>query len=234
MATLVLWDVDGTLLRGGAAARDALADAIGRVLARDVRSDGIQMSGKTDPLILAELAHAAGVERHDIDEVVDAAVQVLPSCFAGIVDRFVSDGHVLPGIQQLLERLHLRGDVLQTLLTGNLQETGIGKVAAFGLDRWFVPEVGAYGSDDAVRDRLVPVALARAEEHLGDAIDREATWVVGDTPRDLACARAGGVRCLLVATGRYTIDELSGLGADAVLEDLTDTDHVESVLTGRS
>jgi phosphoglycolate phosphatase len=229
---LVLWDVDGTLLRGGAAAREALTGALGWVLGREVGSDHVQMSGKTDPGILAELAMAAGVDDADVPEVVQAAVAVLPDRFADVAERFAREGRVLPGVPEILTRLHDRGDVLQTLLTGNLRPTGIGKVAAFGLDRWLEPDLGAYGSDDEVRERLVPIAVERAAQHARRSWDGHEVWVVGDTPRDLSCARAGGVRCLLVATGRFAFDELDGLGADAVLPDLADTDAVEALLIG--
>lgn len=227
----MLWDVDGTLLRGGGAARDALTGALEQVLGHDVDGAGVQMSGKTDPLILGELAAGSGVAADRVPEVVSAAMAALPDRFAEVAPRFAREGRVLPGVPELLVRLDTRGDVLQTLLTGNLRPTGVAKVAAFGLDRWLVPEVGAYGSDAAERERLVPIALERAARHLGGAPDRDAVWVVGDTPRDLACARAGGVRCLLVATGRFAYEELTGLGADQVRRDLHDVDEVERLLT---
>lgn len=233
MDRLVLWDVDGTLLRGGVAAREALEDSLARVLGRTIHSDGVQMSGKTDPGILAELASDAGVADTDLPSVVDAALRELPHTFAAVADRFAAEGHLPPGIREVLARLDARGDVLQTLLTGNIRANAIGKVAAFGLDRWLVPEVGAYGSDDSVREHLVPIALARASAHVGRAWPGHDVWVVGDTPRDLSCARAGGVRCLLVATGRFDHDELAGLGADALLADLHDVDEVETLLTAR-
>lgn len=232
MDRLVLWDVDGTLLRGGVAAREALTGALEQALGREVDGERVQMSGKTDPGILAELAVAAGVDDADVPEVVEAAVAALPARFDDVADRFAREGRVLPGVPDILARLHARRDVLQTLLTGNLRPTAIGKVAAFGLDRWLDPALGAYGSDHAVRDELVPIALERASQHTQRAWDGDEVWVVGDTPRDLACARAGGVRCLLVATGRFGHDELAVLGADAVLADLSDTDAVEALLTG--
>lgn len=230
MRRLVLWDVDGTLVRGGVVAREALEHAVARVLHRPVASGDVQMSGKTDPQILTEIAAHAGVAADDRPAVVDAALGHLAEIFPRLADRFAAEGRVLPGVETLLARLHDRGDVLQTLLTGNIAANGHAKVAAFGLDRWLVTEAGAYGSDDPVRERLVPVALDRARRHAGHAWAPHDVWVVGDTPRDLACARAGGVRCLLVATGRYALDDLEGLGADAVRADLSDTEAVEALL----
>ncbi len=87
-------------------------------------------------------------------------------------------------------------------------------------------EVGAFGSDHHDRTQLIPIALRRVEQQYGWRLEPDGVWVIGDTPRDLECARAGGARCLLVATGRIRMDELTGIGADAVLADLADTDAV--------
>jgi phosphoglycolate phosphatase-like HAD superfamily hydrolase len=141
---------------------------------------------------------------------------------------------VHPGVAKLLPRLAAEPGVLQSLLTGNLEANARMKVAAFGLDRWLDFEAGAYGSDDADRERLVPVALERVERRYGRRLDPRDVWVVGDTPRDLACARAGGARCLLVGTGRDGYERLKGIGADAVLPDLSDADAVVDLLVGAS
>ncbi|MDQ1503566.1 MAG: hypothetical protein QOD57_1293, partial [Actinomycetota bacterium] len=90
-------------------------------------------------------------------------------------------------------------------------------------------DVGAYGSDDADRNALVPVALERVERRYGP-VDRAGLWVVGDTPLDAACARAGGAHCLLVANGFAPRADLEAAGADLVVEDLTDTEAVLSLL----
>jgi phosphoglycolate phosphatase-like HAD superfamily hydrolase len=105
------------------------------------------------------------------------------------------------------------------------------KLAAFELTPWVDLEIGAFGSDDADRTALVPVALERARRLRGLAVEPDDVWVVGDTARDLACARAGGVRCALVATGHAALDELRATDADAVLEDLSDVDGVVKLLS---
>ncbi|HET9443314.1 MAG TPA: HAD hydrolase-like protein, partial [Acidimicrobiales bacterium] len=91
-------------------------------------------------------------------------------------------------------------------------------------------EIGAYGSDDADREKLVPIALRRAAERHGIDPRPEDVWVVGDTPRDLACARAGGARCLLVGTGNFGVDELRRMEPDAALADLSDTEAAFELL----
>jgi phosphoglycolate phosphatase-like HAD superfamily hydrolase len=105
-------------------------------------------------------------------------------------------------------------------------------VAAFGLERWLDLDVGAYGSDHQDRTRLVPVAVERARRLRGLVLEPSDAWVVGDTPADLACARAGGARCLLVGTGRIAVEELEAAHPDALLRDLRDTDRARAIVLG--
>src|SRR6266542_880346 len=212
---LILWDVDGTLLSAGPIGREAFYAAAGEVLGRDlgdlvaVEAAGlaVQMSGKTDPLIALEILERAGLPEREARR-------------------------LLPDVLAALERLHAEPDVVQTVLTGNLAVNARAKVEAFGLERFLDLDVGAYGSDEAHRDRLVPVARVRVRERYGHAPDPAATWVVGDTALDLACARAGGARCLLVATGRIELRELEPLDADGVVADLSDAESVAALLAG--
>jgi len=115
-------------------------------------------------------------------------------------------------------------------VTGNIAPNARLKLEAVGLLPGVIRlELGAYGSDHGNRDNLVPIALRRCRA-AGVDIDEARVWVVGDTPRDLACARAAGVRCLLVATGGCPFEELAAAGADAVVADLTDTQAVRTLL----
>jgi len=224
--TLVLWDVDGTLLRAGPAGRLAFADAISAVFGTSVDQDELpHMAGKTDRQIgleaLARLGHAA-----DRLPALEAAIEV---ALRARVDQVRAEGVVLPGVRALIAALDAAG-ATQTLVTGNIEPNARLKLEAVGLSPGPVRvELGAYASDDGVRDNLVPIALDRCRA-AGVAVDTGRTWVIGDTPLDLACARAAGVRCLLVATGTYGPAELVGAGADAVVPDLTDTAGVCAIL----
>jgi phosphoglycolate phosphatase len=229
---LILWDVDGTLTMSGEAAQRAFDLAVAAVIGRDPGGHGVRMSGKTDPQIALEIMGAL-----DIAE--DEAQRFLPPVLEGLVKELEAAeetirerGRVLPGIQELLPRLHRPPHIVQSLLTGNLAPNAALKLRAFGLERWVDLEAGAYGSDNHDRTLLVPIAVAKAEERYGHRFEPEQVWVVGDTPRDLECARAAGARCLLVGTGRYRFEELEGLGADAVMRDLSDVDAVYTLLTG--
>jgi phosphoglycolate phosphatase len=227
MTRLVLWDLDGTLVHtagiGGAVFDTALEAALGRR-----PEDRVRMGGKTDPQIVREylelmhedLSHAPAILRH------------LEQGLAAAAERLAEDGSPMPGVVALLQRLAVDPDVISSVLTGNIAPNAVVKLAAFGLDRWLDLEVGAYGSDDANRDVLVPLAMERARTLRDVRLDAGDVWIVGDTPRDLACASAAGAHCLLVATGGFTIDELRGLGADVILADLRQTDEVVAILTG--
>jgi phosphoglycolate phosphatase-like HAD superfamily hydrolase len=226
---LVLWDVDGTLVRAGelgAAVFDqAIADVLGELPPIRVR-----MSGKTDPEIVREYLEAMGVD--DDQLTVRSVLRALESRMSDVAAELAAAGRACPGAAEALRELDADRTVLSSVLTGNIAANAVVKLAAFGLDRWLDLEVGAYGSDDDDRTMLVPIAMARAAEHRGVRLEPGDVWVVGDTPRDLLCAQAAGARCLLVATGRYPVDELARLGPDAVLEDLADTAAVVKLLVG--
>ena len=225
----MLWDVDGTLVRAGdlgAAVFDVALEAVlGVRPARRVR-----MSGKTDPQIVRDYLDQMGVPEEP--EMVEQVLRGIESqlAAAAAAGELAANGTACPGVAAVLEALDKEGRIVSGLLTGNVHPNALVKVAAFGLDRWLDLDVGAYGSDHADRNELVPIALSRLRAKHGVRLDAADAWIVGDTPRDLECARVAGARCLLVATGRYTLDDLAALDADAVLADLSDTKAVLDIL----
>ena len=227
----VLFDVDGTLVRAGEAGPASFDRAVASVLGVTV-TERPHMAGKTDHLIVGEYLESLGVAR--TDQLMAALLDALADALAE-ADRsgeLRAGGSVLPGVNDLLKCLADDDRVLVSLLTGNVVRNAKRKMDVFGLGAWFDFEVGAYGSDHHDRNCLVPVALGRLRDRRDVTLDGSDVWVIGDTPRDLACARAAGVRCLLVATGGYTFGELESLGADATMADLSDTDTVSKLLTG--
>jgi len=232
MGRLLLWDVDGTLIQTRGIGAEVFDRAFVQVLgvAPTARiNDHVRLSGKTDPQIALEYLEVMGVE--DAPSHLPRLLEVLESELAAAADLVAANGAALPGIPELLAKLAATEGVHQTLLTGNLAANAMVKVAAFGLDRWLDLEIGAYGSDHVDRDQLVPIARERALRLRHVDIDPDDTWVIGDTARDLGCARAGGVRCLLVATGGSSMAELAPLGADMLLDNLADVDLACKVLT---
>ena len=228
---LILWDVDGTLVSCGPAGREALESGA-RVAAGLTALPHLPMGGKTDPQIVGEMLLGAGVEPADLDSLVPVALAEATRALAGWRERMGREGQVHPGIRRLLDELGGRDGVRQTLLTGNVAVNASLKVSAFGLEGYFDLPVGAYGDDSPERELLVPIALKRVRELRGERYGPEQVWVIGDTPRDLACARAGGVRCLLAGTGRDGFPAVRGLDAAAVLENLANTGAVLGILLG--
>ena len=228
---LVLWDVDGTLITTGVVGRRALERGAADAAGLDA-VPGISMGGKTDPQIVAEILAAAGVPGETIPQLVPKALASAEHHLAQWRGWMTREGRVHPGVREVLERLRATGGVRQTLLTGNVETNAFVKVDTFGLAGFFDFAVGAYGSDDIDRERLVPVALGRAERIRGERYADGEVWIVGDTGNDLRCARAGGARCLLVETGREGVGPLGGLTPDAIFPDLSDTDAVLAALLG--
>jgi phosphoglycolate phosphatase len=219
---LILWDIDGTLIRSGGLAAEIFELALATVVGEAPR-ERVRMSGKTDPQIISEY-----LTLMDVDDpgVLPAVLHLAQQELAAAESLLSEQGSICAGVYDLLERLSAFDTVTQTLLTGNVAPNARVKLRAFGLDHFVDFEIGAYGSDHAERTNLVPIALERAGRLRSLRIDPDRTWVIGDTPNDAACARAGGVRCLLVASGTYSLEELQLQAVDATLADLGDTDLV--------
>ncbi|MGH8988518.1 MAG: HAD family hydrolase [Acidimicrobiales bacterium] len=228
---LVLWDIDGTLLSTGPVGRLALELGACRAAGLDGVPE-VVMSGKTDPQIVRELLTEAGLGAQEVDRVLPLALAEAERALAAETGRIRDEGTVHPGVRELLEALRGVDGVRQSLLTGNIPANALVKVRAFALVDYLDTEIGAYGTDHPERDGLVPIALERAKERRGETYLADEVWVVGDTARDLQCARAGGVRCLIVGTGHDGFDAVRALDADAVLENLADTDLVLKILVG--
>jgi phosphoglycolate phosphatase len=229
---LVLFDIDGTLLSAGAAARDsilrALEDAYGWS-ARDEHWDRGRwdFSGKTDPQIIRELLlHDIGSER--CEELLQDAIRI----YLAELERRLTPGVVVPkkGIPELLERLAADPKVTLGLLTGNLEPGARLKLAPPDFNRYF--PFGAFGSDSADRYQLPPIAVARALEHTGRRFEGKSVVVVGDSVHDVRCGQSIGVRSVGVATGITSTQRLAAENADAVLDDFEDTDRALAAILG--
>jgi phosphoglycolate phosphatase-like HAD superfamily hydrolase len=222
----LLFDIDGTLVRAGELGGAVFDRAITAVLG-ELPVGRVPMSGKTDPQIVRE--YLTLMELDDPAHL-PAVLARLEAELAQAAGQLARDGEHCPGAPELLAALSGDDRFYLSVLTGNIAPNAVVKLSAFGLDKWLDLEVGAYGSDNEDRTALVPVALERLATLRGIDLRAEDTWVIGDTPRDFECARAAGAHCLLVTTGRFSARDLGPLGADAVLEDLTDTRAVLDLL----
>lgn len=226
MRTLLLFDIDGTLILSGRAGLRALNHAFEHATGVADAFRGINAAGRTDGYLLDEAARRAGLE---LDAAMRSVIQ--ERYFVTLVDEIKLPGEgrkaVMPGVRPLLSSLAGRDDVVLALLTGNFQQSARIKLEYF--DLWSPFRFGAFADDASDRNRLVPIALGRARE-AGHAPAADRVIVIGDTPLDIECAKAGGVRALGVATGSHTIDDLRDAGADHALEDLSDTERVIELL----
>jgi phosphoglycolate phosphatase len=218
-----MWDIDYTLLRGGGVAAQAWKAAFTEVTGVPWRHMPI-LGGRTDLDICAEVFATHGVtdctpERFFARYV--EQVHVLRHLFA-------EQGELMPGVRAVLDELSGRGDVVQTLVTGNVPQVAAAKVAAFDLAGAFDAEIGGYGTDDSVRATLVRRCLERAEAKYGE---RFRPVVIGDTAYDVTAALANDALAVGVATGSATMAELVLAGAHTVLPDLSDVDAVVAAIT---
>ena len=212
MPTL-LFDIDGTLIRTGAAGKAAMEAALRTAFGLTTIRDEVPYSGRTDPAIGRDLLRVHDLEPTDANyaKLSEAYLQHLsPSLHA-------NGGNVLPGVTDLLKQLH--GKRRMGLLTGNVREGARQKLAYFGL--WDYFRFGGFGDVHHDRDDVARAALASLNEHATD-FKREDVWVIGDTPLDVKCARAIGAKAVAVATGWHSLDELAATDADLVLADLSD------------
>jgi phosphoglycolate phosphatase len=210
---LLLWDIDGTLLQRASVEHGrALREAARSVHGVSLDGVGVEYAGRTDAAILRDLLRLGGVDDAAIDaragDVLDASAEAFERLCPGDLAGFVA-----PGVADVLAALAARpGEFRQTLLTGNFEPIARLKLARAGLAGYFEAGQGAFGSDSPSRVELPAIARRRA-----GAWPRGRTVVIGDTPRDIACARADELRVVAVATGPFGLEALAD--ADAVADD---------------
>ncbi|HEY7499496.1 MAG TPA: HAD family hydrolase [Vicinamibacterales bacterium] len=223
MPKLVLFDIDGTLVLTGGAGLRAMNRACEEIVGRADALAGIPVAGRTDWIILHDTLARIG---RDLDR--DLFDRLRERYVGHLREEIAQPGRgfngALPGVPDLLEALDSRHDVFLGLLTGNFELGARVKLERFDLWRFF--RCGAFGDDAADRNALVPVAMQRAAACGGPAVPASDVIVVGDTPHDVACARAVGATPVAVATGTFSADELRACGAAVVFDTLRDTEDV--------
>lgn len=217
---LLLFDIDGTLMDSGGAGTRALEAAFKDVLGLDAAISGwprIPLAGKTDPQIIREVMHKHGLSfSHDLSE------SILFVYLNHLSREIEGNGKsVKPYIFKALDALSSHEGIAIGLLTGNIETGARIKLSSLGLMDYF--KFGAYGSDQEDRNLLLPEAVSRFRAMRGINVEYADCIVIGDTPRDVECAKIHGARALAVATGPYSVSELISTEADAVVEDLGET-----------
>lgn len=213
---LLLFDVDGTLVSCGPRVRGWIEEALTTAFDRGVPVGDYSFAGKTDDGIFRELARRAGIAEEAVERGLPEARRLYLEALEGGLQAAEMTLH--PGVVPLLEGLAGRPEITLGLLTGNWEPGARSRLARFDLNRFF--EFGAFSDGQVERPALVPTALARARAAVGHAFSSRDTWIIGDSPLDVECARAHGIPCLGVATGQATLAELSAAGADQVCHNL--------------
>jgi phosphoglycolate phosphatase len=225
--SLILFDIDGTLLLSGRAGLRAMTRAFAQTFGITDAFKDQHFGGRTDSYLISKALQAAGIP--DTPDQHERFRQHYIPLLAEEIDQ-PGSGYkgLMVGARELLEALHEHHELHLALLTGNFREAAEIKLRHFEI--WDFFEWGAFSDDAADRNLLVPIACQRAETYDIPAEAIERVIVIGDTPHDIECARVAGARSIAVATGGFTVDQLRACGADAVLPDLADTGEVLKLL----
>jgi phosphoglycolate phosphatase len=224
MTHVLFWDIDGTLLTTGRAGVFALEQAAEDVLGHRVDLQEMRTGGLTDAQIAACVLEEAGAEAtpQRVSEFLRAYERHLP-------DRLGwRKGQVLPGVREILEDVALRPGVASLLLTGNTQAGAAAKLAHYGLDGHLFD--GGFCADTDDRETIARRAWEMAAEREGGELDPELTYVIGDTPHDVACAKAIGARSVAVASGGFGREELEASEPWLLLDELPSPDRFAEAL----
>ncbi|MEM8955000.1 MAG: HAD family hydrolase [Verrucomicrobiota bacterium] len=220
---LLLFDIDGTLLDTGGAGRAAILKAFSDTfnIAPD-RLPSIDLHGATDAGVAKQLFGACQINR--TPQNVAAFFDTYLSELTHHLEHIHTDGSLLAGVDDLLDIIRNQTPHTCALLTGNIERAAFIKLAHYGIDHHF--ETGAFGNDHHDRNQLGPIARKRANDHHSLDFSFENTVIIGDTPKDILCARACNAQVIAVATGAFSVDELSAHNPDHVFESLSQTDDI--------
>ena len=231
-ARILLWDLDGTLVRGRrfGTFKDYTMPMLERVFGTSGCLADLIVSGMTDLQIVEEALRGEGITREHIR----ARMDELQLCYIDEMKRACGNGNqiieAMPGARETLETLRNQPRYLSALLTGNIERAAQLKIEITGLADFFALP-GAFGNDSFDRRDLPAIAAQRINDHLGTELHAEQFIVIGDTPNDMACARHFGARVVSVGTGRvHSADVLREHEPDALLPSLLDTNAVLQTL----
>lgn len=222
---LLLFDIDGTLITSGGAGERALCEAMEMRFGVHEDLSGITLAGATDALIARLL-----LEKHNLPVTPENSAALLDAYLQQLATQLpLREGRLLPGMLELLETLRGHSDFVMALLTGNLVRGAELKLSHYGVWQFF--EFGAFADDHHDRNELGHFAKARALEFHGEDFPPERIYVIGDTPKDIACGKAIGAKTVAIATGNYSLAELASHNPDILFADFSDTRAVITALS---
>ncbi len=217
MCYLLIWDIDGTLIHSRGVGRRAMDLAFAELYNIPEGFSQIDMAGRLDAVILSEAYRYHGFENQDPGvffsrycEILEAEVQKSEASFA------------LSGIMELLETLNRQEGFYNVLGTGNIERGARIKLEKDGLNRYF--STGGFGNTPTERWQVIQKAVENSCSLFNRDFANDRIFIIGDTPRDMECAKRLGTKAIGTATGPYTVSELMDSGADYAFGDLTDTE----------
>ncbi|MGW1006454.1 HAD family hydrolase [Streptomyces sp. NPDC002520] len=220
--TLVLWDIDRTLLYVGDIDRQVYRETFAEIVGRPAERLPARGTGVTMPLAIRSLLIDNGVPEPQVPHLLPRMVELLPQRLAAHTEDLRQHGVLLPGAVAALKSVHAKPGYVSTVLTGNLKPNALLKLQAFDLTGFVDTEIGGYSSDNDHRPALVAVAQNRAQAKHDAAFTRANTVIIGDSLEDVRTGLEGGAPVIGVASGKTSAAELSSAGAELVLESLED------------
>ena len=222
--TVVLFDIDGTLLDMRGAGRKSFVRALKSVFGWDDDIQYINFAGNTDLNVLRQVMEKHGRTLTDDDRL--RFIERMPVDLAQTAGE--AELVIYPGVRELLEKLSADPQVVLGLVTGNVEACARIKLWQFDLHGHFV--LGAFGDDHADRTEIALLAMKRVRDSLKPGQEIGARFLVGDTPFDIAAAKTIEAKSIAVATGKFGVEALRETGADHVLLDLSDTSAILNLL----
>ena len=222
--TVVLFDIDGTLVDMKGAGRKSFVRALKTVFGWDDDIAYVNFAGNTDLNVLLQVAEHHGMKLAEEDR--KRFFRQLPIELEQTAKA--AELVIYPGVKALLESLSSRRDAMLGLVTGNVAASARIKLQQFDLHNHFV--LGAFGDDHADRVEIARLAMRRIENKMREDQVMRGSFLVGDTPHDILAAKSISAAAIAVATGKFNVDELRKAGADHVLTDLSDTRAVLRIL----
>ncbi len=252
MTYLLLFDVDGTLLRTGNASRRAFSRAFERATKKKKDFTKLDLGGRTDQEIIEDVLSKTGIPEKEHEYKTRLVLSELPDLLKEELEKEPNENkYVCPGVERFLQLIRSKIQcpddphnplILYGLLTGNIRRTTEIKLRYFNLIQYFNLDIGAYGDDAKSRAKLVDIAVARAINYAlkkklvpkNKALPFDKIILFGDTPRDVACARETGVISVVFPTGRYSKEELKQANPDFLFnsfEELCRPENLEKILS---
>lgn len=216
---ILLFDIDGTLILSGGAGIRGMNKAFAELFGAENALNGITVSGMTDKIIFRNACKKSNIVFSEANHSNFKEKYIM--YLSEEIEKPGPNKGMLPGVKDLLNLLQKDSGVKLGLLTGNYARGAKIKLGHFDLDHFF--EFGAYGDDEEDRNMLLPYALTRYREKFDHNGFFSSVWVIGDTPKDVECARPHGAKAIAVATGGYGKEELENAEPDAMLTNLVDS-----------